>query len=274
MSEAAQHFERMTDRVRHYLPPGPYTDFKGEHTAKDNDQEGKDALFINDMIYLLDGPEQRAASAELAFDYVAETDVTASGMDGRALVTRNELTVALNEFAIAANKLDIYKKVLFRGRTREEVGLPDMDRSTALTGVWAAADIDLLHGIIGTATEAGELAEIAIKYLDSDEEPDDVNVREEIGDVLWYLARLVKWGSTSFLGEMQRNIKKLRARHTAKGFDRERDINRDLVNERQVLTGEDVVTDFVTPKVEEDNFRNVRRDADPSAGIKAIFDKN
>lgn len=35
-------------------------------------------LFANDMVYMLDGPEQRAAEAELSFDYVAEAELTLS----------------------------------------------------------------------------------------------------------------------------------------------------------------------------------------------------
>lgn len=310
MSEVAEHFERMMDRMRNYVQPGPYTTFDGKIVSLRETQETE---FINDMIYLLDGPEQRKASAELAFDYVAETDVTASGMDGRALVTKRELSAALKRFADAANELDVFKKVLFRGRTREDVGLGPMDLSTALTGVWNACDIDLLHGIVGVATESGELAEIAIAYLSEglEYDPDDTNVREEVGDNLWYLARLVKWAGTTFPAEMKRNIAKLRSRHTEKGFDKERDINRDLFEERKVLEGECPTCNSPDPakhpavqfegevSVCKDAFHSsttVERapstpwpgaspnksnpddgrphPADPSSGIKAIFDKN
>lgn len=202
---------------------------------------GVSMLFSSDMIYMLDGPEQREAQteAEAEFDYVAETDVTASGMDGRQNVTRDELGRALEDFAQAAARLDLFKKVLFRGRSRAEAGLNELDasRSTPLSICWSVQDLDLLHGIIGAATESGELAEIAIKYLHVEAEPDTVNVREEVGDVLWYLSRLVKWADTTFDAEMRRNIAKLRARHKPTGFDRERDINRDHAAERHVLEG-------------------------------------
>jgi NTP pyrophosphatase (non-canonical NTP hydrolase) len=96
---------------------------------------------------------------------------------------------------------------------------------------------DLFHGIIGNITEVGEQAEILLGLLD-DECVDIVNVREEIGDNLWYLSRLMKYANTSFDDEMRRNIKKLRARHGNEGFNKEADINRNLDNEHKVLNDE------------------------------------
>jgi NTP pyrophosphatase (non-canonical NTP hydrolase) len=306
MSEVAEHFERMMDRMRSYIQPGPYTTQDGRTVSLRETQETE---FIQDMIYLLDGPEQRKASAELAFDYVAETDVTASGMDGRNIVGRTELVIALKEFIIASERLDLFKKALFRGRSREEAGLSEAHNDLQfVSDAWDFADLDLLHGIIGVATESGELAEIAVKYLEGNEEPDDVNVREEIGDVLWYLSRLVKWAGTSFLAEMQRNIAKLRKRHTPTGFNKERDINRDLAAERVVLEGDGIQetvqhadgSETIQPtrapptpwpgaspnKANHDEhprpvpnsfrtlFSPAEQPADPLSSIKDIFDKN
>jgi NTP pyrophosphatase (non-canonical NTP hydrolase) len=251
-----QHFRRMQGRMQNYILPEAYMDREGNrvkhpvqsHTEAEREQlfGQRAVLFANDMIFDLDGPEQRAAEEEAAFDYVAETELTASNMDGRHQVTRDELRRAFVTFAEAAEKLDLFKKALFRGRNRaagEIPGLPALPDNVAglvLTdGHWSKEDLDLLHGIIGVATESGEMAEIAIKYLNN-ERPDVVNVREEIGDVLWYLARLVKWASTSFFAEMRRNIAKLRSRHGDAGFSVEGDKHRDLSNERAVL-GADAV---------------------------------
>jgi hypothetical protein len=48
----------------------------------------------------------------------------------------------------------------------------------------------LLHGAIGLATEAGELLDSIKKSIFYHEDYDFVNLREEIGDCMWYLAVL------------------------------------------------------------------------------------
>ena len=51
----------MQGQCRQYLEPSGYTSFDRKRIAFAHDREAKDSLFISDMIYLLDGPEQRAA---------------------------------------------------------------------------------------------------------------------------------------------------------------------------------------------------------------------
>lgn len=56
------HFEKMQAMCMRYLMPEPYTDLQGEvaHQAEFA-RAHRDCLFIGDMIYMLDGPEQREA---------------------------------------------------------------------------------------------------------------------------------------------------------------------------------------------------------------------
>lgn len=186
-----------------------------------------------------DGSSDVMIDAE-GLDYIAATDLTASGTFNPEQVGVDELRDALIHFATAASHLNKFKKALFRMQNRAEAGL-DLASGSAYPfnmggscyTFKAMGHDDLFHGIIGVATESGELAEVLIKLLDG-ERADITNVREEIGDVLWYLSRLVKWADTTFLTEMKRNIAKLRARH-GQGFDKERDMNRDLGQERSTL---------------------------------------
>jgi len=46
-----------------------------------------------------------------------------------------------------------------------------------------SVDVDLLHAIMGLVTESGELEEAI-----SENKIDEVNIKEEFGDLLWYLA--------------------------------------------------------------------------------------
>lgn len=173
------------------------------------------------------------------FDYVSECNVTASNTFDPKNVGVNELIDVLEKVIYYAQQMDRFKKALFRKRTRAESNLTGNYKT-----VWDSLekeidDInkydDLFHGIIGSITEVGELAEILYALLNCKEKPNITNVREEIGDNLWYLSRLVKFAETTFEDEMKRNIKKLRARHTATGFDKARDINRNLEAERKLL---------------------------------------
>lgn len=248
MNALLSHFIRMQGRAQAYLIPEDYRDRDGKVVLQgDNNnteqwkqgQRGARAeAFANDILYDLDGPEQRAAQAEAEFDYLAETEVTASGMDGRHNVGVTEFRAALVDVIRASQVMDQYKKVLFRDRSRGQAGLKStVTLEGMLDSKISKTDLDLLHGIVGVITESGELAEVLLNKLAHDQPFDRTNVREEIGDQLWYLARLVKWAGTTFFDEMVRNIKKLRSRHGASGFSTTGDVNRNLENERAVLEG-------------------------------------
>lgn len=64
MNNLRAHFKQMQQMATRYLEPnGLYIDREGRQ--RDSDQEDEDRGFIEDMIWMLDGPEQRAAEAEL-----------------------------------------------------------------------------------------------------------------------------------------------------------------------------------------------------------------
>jgi NTP pyrophosphatase (non-canonical NTP hydrolase) len=234
------HFRRMQTAATNYLIPDSYTPQFGEQagvTAYAEGDDNRNGAFIGDMIYALDGPEQREAEAEAAWDYIAETDVTASDVYGGENSDAQLLSRDFRTFIEAAQRLDKHKKVLFRKRSPNEAGLPNPGPKCITTDLYFHKNVDseLLHGIIGVCTEAGELAEVAWGRMVLGKRADVVNVREEIGDILWYLARLLRWAGSDFLSEMRRNIAKLRKRHGNDGFNAEGDANRDLTAERAVL---------------------------------------
>jgi NTP pyrophosphatase (non-canonical NTP hydrolase) len=94
----------------------------------------------------------------------------------------------------------------------------------------------LLHGSIGIATESGEILDAIKKHIYYGKPLDKVNLKEEIGDVLWYCALLLRNLDSSFEEVAETNIKKLRARFGDKfsEFDAQ---NRDLETERAILEG-------------------------------------
>jgi len=90
------------------------------------------------------------------------------------------------------------------------------------------------HAIDGCVTEAGELQDALKKAKYYGKELDLVNVKEEAGDILWYLAILFDELGTDFETEMNRVINKLKTRFPDK-FTEEAAFNRNLVAEREVL---------------------------------------
>ena len=91
-----------------------------------------------------------------------------------------------------------------------------------------------MHAIIGIATEAAELVEAATDAMDSREPLDVVNLREEIGDILWYSTFLAKSLGTTLDECAATNTRKLRKRFP-NNFTDEQAINRDVDSEREVL---------------------------------------
>lgn len=76
-----------------------------------------------------------------------------------------------------------------------------------------AFKVETLHGIIGVSTEAGELLDAVKKGLFYGHAPDMINVREEIGDIMWYIAAIVRSEKWDLEEIMQENIDKLRTRY-------------------------------------------------------------
>lgn len=90
-----------------------------------------------------------------------------------------------------------------------------------------------LHGVIGVLTETGELLQTLGKQ---EKELDVVNIQEELGDIMWYMALIEDSSGASVETAMDRVIEKLKSRYPDK-FDADKAINRDLDAERKILEG-------------------------------------
>jgi NTP pyrophosphatase (non-canonical NTP hydrolase) len=120
-----------------------------------------------------------------------------------------------------------YKGVAERMTGYEDQALPDQQI------------LDLVHASMGLVTEAGEFQDMIKKHLYYGRVLDVVNLKEEIGDVLWYCAIALEALGTDFESVMQTNIDKLKTRYPEK-FTEKSANNRDLDTERQILeNGED-----------------------------------
>jgi hypothetical protein len=169
------------------------------------------------------------------FDYQAEADKTCSIEFNPQNVNREAFLANLRSFAEIASVLNLYKKLLFRGKTPGELGMVGPLEPASLLGFFASSDIDLVHGLLGIATEAGEAVEILADMIEG-KRPDRVNAVEEVGDLRWYQNRVLRWAGVTDEEAERSNIAKLHGRGFAFGFNKHADSNRDLDNERAILT--------------------------------------
>ena len=92
----------------------------------------------------------------------------------------------------------------------------------------------LLHACMGMQTETAEFTDALKKSLFYGKTLDTVNLKEELGDLLWYVSIAMDELGTTYEAEMQRVINKLKLRYPEK-FTEEDATNRDLVAERKLL---------------------------------------
>ena len=85
---------------------------------------------------------------------------------------------------------------------------------------------DLLIGALGLAGEAGEVCDHIKKFIGQGHELDREHVKEELGDVLWYVAITATAIGATLDDVMSTNVLKLIRRYP-NGFEMERSVNRD-----------------------------------------------
>lgn len=92
----------------------------------------------------------------------------------------------------------------------------------------------LLHAALGICSESGEFSDSLKKSLFYGRQLDVVNAKEELGDLLWYIALAIDELGSSFEEIMELNINKLKKRYPEQ-FSEDKAYNRDLEVERKIL---------------------------------------
>ena len=168
-------------------------------------------------------------------EYETAANSTCSNQFHGDKVPMRVLYARFNDFATKAEALDEVKKSLFYGKPNSFVfiknrpGQVQWDDQDCM-GVDPGAH-KILHGVLGIATEAGELVEGILKGGGN---IDKTNMLEEVGDLLWYVAILADALGMGIEEAMMVNINKLRKRFP-EGFTEHHALNRDLDAERAVL---------------------------------------
>ncbi|WGF40274.1 MULTISPECIES: nucleoside triphosphate pyrophosphohydrolase family protein [Lysinibacillus] len=89
----------------------------------------------------------------------------------------------------------------------------------------AKHDNELVNYGLGIAGEAGEVADLIKKAMFHGHVIDHVEVKKELGDVMWYLANIARLAGLSLDEIAEANIEKLKKRYPD-GFSTEASINR------------------------------------------------
>jgi NTP pyrophosphatase (non-canonical NTP hydrolase) len=92
----------------------------------------------------------------------------------------------------------------------------------------------LLHAGLGIVTETGEFVDVLKKYLVYGREIDYLNLKEELGDLLWYIAIAIDALGVSFEQIMEANVRKLRVRYGEHASEYAA-LRRDIAQELDVL---------------------------------------
>jgi NTP pyrophosphatase (non-canonical NTP hydrolase) len=92
----------------------------------------------------------------------------------------------------------------------------------------------LLHATLGLTTEASEFADPIKANIIYGKPLDIANLKEELGDMFWFLNIACDELGFTFEELQELNIKKLKARYGDK-FSSDKAINRDLEKEKEIL---------------------------------------
>jgi len=91
-----------------------------------------------------------------------------------------------------------------------------------------------IHMLMGMQTEIGELTDPFKKQFAYNKPIDWFNVKEEIGDLMWYIGNLCYMLNFDLEEILEKNIEKLKVRYPDK-FDSGYAIQRNLNKERDIL---------------------------------------
>ena len=105
---------------------------------------------------------------------------------------------------------------------------------TAIVMRMDGQEVTTLHMMLGVVGEVGELTEACLRYFGT-KMMDHVKLKEEIGDLLWYLTNLCECYGFSISDAMGANIAKLEARYSQGVFSFEECENRDSEKEREAV---------------------------------------
>lgn len=166
---------------------------------------------------------------------------------GRELFPNNlDVMIQLMDVVVTGHQADSSKRSLFyktpneklSDRLREAskklseamVKLESMPESIQLSN----EEFDFIHGAFGIASEVGEMVEEFLLSKAEGRPMNTTNIKEEVGDVMWYLAMWMRYFGLTFEDCADSNIAKLTVRFPEK-FTEDNAHNRNIDEEMKAI---------------------------------------
>lgn len=112
----------------------------------------------------------------------------------------------------------------------------DINTYSQLAFRTARRDKDMIeNAVLGIGGESGEILDLIKKVRHHDKPLDDQKLKEEIGDLVWYINELILVQGYTWAEILEMNIKKLEARYPDLRFDVDRANNRDVEAEAKAM---------------------------------------
>lgn len=179
-----------------------------------------------------DKPEQYISSGRYDQDVMRNVDPDAYHPD--KVCTEGFATI-IDDVVVAGRDLDRVKKALIYGKQDPFVsGVPGEDPDLSISSNFCSIPPEIVHAVIGMATETAEMIEAIQETLLSGKPFDTVNFLEEIGDNMWYAALGCRALGRGLDDAAWANTKKLAIRYPEK-FTADRALTRNIEAERSSL---------------------------------------
>lgn len=145
--------------------------------------------------------------------YLIDSGRTAAGTVCWDNVKTHTMLTIMAMFMDQGEALDQVKKSIFYNRPffdpSEPRPLDGFDVRDVVSG-------NIFHGIVGVATEGSELVELIVEAAATGAPISREKLMDETGDVLWYIALILRAIGSDFDEVMERNINKLMIRFPEK----------------------------------------------------------
>ncbi len=113
-------------------------------------------------------------------------------------------------------------------------------------------DKNLTHAVLGMVDEAGEIAGAFKKYFAYGKDLDLTNLKEELGDLAWFMNLAIDTLNLTWEDVLETNIRKLEARYPDLRFNPDHAINRDKGAETAAMTFGEYASDSFTLPVDQE----------------------
>ena len=116
----------------------------------------------------------------------------------------------------------------------KKLTIEEYQKLSKRTNIDLGYDLNNLHMCLGMQTECAEISDVFKKYIAYKKEVDLINIKEELGDLMFYIANMCNINNWDLRDILETNIAKLKVRFPEK-FTEENAINRNLEEERKQL---------------------------------------